>query len=99
MSPTKNRIDEYLPGGFSPDFLETLRNLIAYFILRQQLVVLAMVELNPRSISKSARINVQPYVELQFQRMLALKQAMSEKNTENIRTLSIWKHDWEYFAH
>lgn len=92
-------IDTTLPTGFSPDLLETIRNLIAYFVLRQQLVVLAMVSFNPRNLNESFDIDLEPYLEAQHQRYLDLKKMLEEKGPDAGGSLPIWKSDWECFPH
>jgi hypothetical protein len=91
--------DSPLPIEFTAEFLETVHNLIAYFILRQQLVVLAMVERNPRFVNKSLHIDTTPYKQAQYQRLMAMKQAKDEERTEDARAMSIWKRDWDCFPH
>lgn len=88
-----------LPVGFSHDFLETVRNLIAYFVLRQQIVVLAMVTHNPRALRGSVDIEVRPYIEAHYKRHLELKEAIKERDSDVERPLPIWNNHWKCFPH
>lgn len=75
------------------EFARIVYNLVAYFIQRQQLVVLAMLELNPRGLDKEAlAIEVEPYFQDYRERRKKLQPGESFQS-------GIWKHDWEYWVH
>jgi hypothetical protein len=69
-----------------------LHSLIAYFVERQRLVGLALLELRPRFVSfggqdKFLGIDVAPYLEAYYER----ESRASQKG--------IWKKDWEHWIH
>ena len=97
--PIKIPENSTLPIGFTPDFLETICNLIHYFVLRQQLVVLAMVQHNPGVLSYTVDLDLTPYRHAQRERFLKRKQAIEEQKPRVYRPLPVWKHDWQCFAH
>lgn len=78
----------------SIDLDNIFRNLIVYFLERQRLVVLAMIELQPSLLSrmpdaKFPAIDIQAYIE-----------NVDEKDTEGTRLyLGIWKNDWKFRLH
>lgn len=96
---TVTEIDTPLPVGFSLEFLETVRNLIAYFVLRQQLVQVAMLTFNPRVMQDVTGVDVAPYVEIRYQEFLENRRIIDEQGKLPHRPLPIWKNDWECFAH
>ena len=79
-----------------PDAIHTLRNLIAYFIERQRLVVLAMVELAPAFLTvdnpNRLPIDLAPYLDA----FDARRAAMTDPDELH---QGIWKHDWRYLIH
>jgi len=89
--------------SFSDDFLENVRTLAAYFILRQHLVMVAMLELNPRWLDKNLiGINTKPYLDGYREKMQEEVRARSKnklKEKVEVYKPPIWKGDWEYFAH
>lgn len=88
-------------SGFSEDFLEIMRNLIAYFILRQHIVMLAMIDHKPIILSgKIVGMNLKPYRRAHTQRMLKLREEKTDNSgTKEDEALPTWKGDWHYFPH
>ena len=86
--------------GFSEEFLETVRNLVAYYVLRQQLVVLAMLDLNTINLSKVGELNIVPYLKPFRERRRKRWEAMSNTpNAEEVPESLIWKGDWKHGVH
>lgn len=94
-----NDSDPFSSNASISDFFEIVRNLIAYFILRQQLVLVAMVDVNPKFLYKLTQIDIEPYAQLHRERLLDYKRAKAEGKLDEVPTLPIWKGDWECFAH
>lgn len=76
--------------------IRTFRNLIVYFLERQQLVVLAMLEVSPVLLEMEnaniPSIELTPYIEVFKERQANIRDP--EKFFRGI-----WKHDWEYRLH
>jgi DNA-directed RNA polymerase subunit L len=88
-------------SGFSPEFLNTIYNLINYYILRQQLVMLAMVDVNPRALSSQVLgFDIKPYIQIHREKLREKsKKILSDASFKEDKPETIWKNDWEYFAH
>ncbi|MCA0457900.1 MAG: hypothetical protein LCI00_28295 [Chloroflexi bacterium] len=87
-------------GGFSAEFLEIVRNLAAYYVLRQQLVVLAMLDLNTRFLSEVGELDIAPYFNAFRERRRKIweersKTSDAEKTPEEL----VWKGDWKHGVH
>lgn len=81
------------PGGFDEEILETVRNLIAYFVLRQHLVMLALLDLNPRlSGADRAGINTRTYLK-------AFNKIPYDSPEGQKRRNSLWKGEWEHLTY
>jgi hypothetical protein len=86
--------------GFSEEFLEIVRNLAAYYVLRQQLVVLAMLDLNTINLSKVGELNIVPYVKTFKERRRKKGEARSNgHDIEEAPESLIWKGDWKHGVH
>jgi len=83
------------------DIQEIMRNLVAYFVLRQQLVVLAVIELWPRSFYQAIQvenIDIRPYQQDFFAKFQEYREK-EDKKQEDSPQIGIWKNDWRHFAH
>jgi len=76
------------------DMVNPLRNLLAYFIERQRLVVLAMIELNPKLLipanSHFLGIELKPYI--------VADNIRQSQDTSSLQH-GIWKQEWKYRLH
>lgn len=84
------------PMNGEPEMTYTFRNLMQYFLERQRLVVLAMLDISPTLLTMDGAeippIDLVPYIELFEER-----QAHIQSPSELYR--GIWKEDWEYRIH
>jgi hypothetical protein len=85
--------------GLAPmdELADVLHNLIAYFVERQRLVGLALLELRPRFVSfggqdRFSGIDIAPYLEAYYERESKLQKGKSSQT-------GIWKEDWEHWIH
>ena len=83
-----------LSSSIEPD--KMFQNLIAYYIQRQQLVVLAMLDLHPTALKMGGDtilgIDLDPYLE-----MYGAKQEFMKDTT--LLSKGIWKQTWKYRIH
>jgi hypothetical protein len=76
----------------------TLTSLIAYYIQRQRLVLLAMLDVHPFPLLMGGEnivgIYIQPYI-------AAYRERESKLTEDTIHTLQsgVWKQDWKYRVH
>lgn len=78
------------------DFADIVCNLMAHFVLRQQLVVLAMLDLHPGALRQGQEhilgVELKPYLE-------AYRERRSKLSPGESFQIGVWKNDWEHFVH
>lgn len=85
------------PSTLPPHIEHVFRNLILYFIERQRLVVLAVLDLSPKllTMDQSANfpsIDLEPYIDRFYERLGNIKSGESFQS-------GIWKNDWKHWLH
>jgi hypothetical protein len=84
------------------EILENLENLVAYFIQRQHLVVLAMLDIHPRALRNSNNrilgIDLEPYLKIDREKFNWIRYSEDERIKHSLFR-GIWKNDWEFFRH
>ncbi len=78
-----------------PHIEHVFRNLILYFIERQRLVMLAMLDLNPIVLQGAVNLpslDLEPYIKRFHNKLGNLKQGESYQ-------VGIWKNDWKHWVH
>jgi hypothetical protein len=84
------------------EFLVTLENLVAYFVQRQRIVVLAMLDIHPTVLGHTAQrllgINLEVYQKVHREKRNSLART---KDDNAIRSLfdGVWKNEWQFFRH
>jgi hypothetical protein len=77
--------------AMTEDIVDALRNLIAYFVERQRLVVLAMLDVHPFALKVGGscvfNIDLAPYMTAYHDR---------ESTATSSLQRGIWKGQWEY---
>lgn len=84
------------------EFLAVLENLVAYFVQRQRIVALAMLDIHPTALGgkdgKFLDINIEPYRDIQRAKMHSLWESEDKKATHQLFE-GVWKSDWKFIRH
>ncbi|MBN1287057.1 MAG: hypothetical protein JXB47_16775 [Anaerolineae bacterium] len=81
------------PSAVADEFVEIVRNLIAYFVERQRFVALAMLDLHPRALAMGDKtclgVRLHPYLKADDER----------RDNGTYAQLGVWKNDWKHWVH
>jgi hypothetical protein len=92
-------------SAFSDEFLNVVRNLVAYFVQRQQLVFLAMLEVHPIVLGRGriSDIDILPYLETYHTKLRQIRDNAADRSQyqEEYGKLfkGVWKNDWNILRH